>query len=375
MLVSRRLKFGWKESFLLSAFPMAASWGLVWLRTFWLTGLPVTSVFYSIWSRLGFTVRYPFRFDDLPSNGGTLFSREGLKHLIKRLYGVLVAPVGADMAHVDIAWGTPLILIFLALFALWFFMERKPLARTEKAQLACLAAMFLGTGAASLAALYLLWQVDGNYFILLYCLFTILAVTAIGKIKRRRLALAVTKVLVPAVIFNIIFTAVSNWEGALGLTPIRLAHKGYYDHRAEAREAMEDYGNKEISGILETATQNRVLGYGAQPAQLLFPCNAQSYTDIEGSGGNYYISASVESMAEFLTYAQMDYVYAGSSYLKPGTEGWRNFTGLLTAGYLTELHYENGNLLARFMKEPVPPADPEDLLSEFAERYWPGEQR
>lgn len=35
-----------------------------------------------------------------------MISIEGLKHILKRIYGVLMAPVGEDMAHVRIAWGT-----------------------------------------------------------------------------------------------------------------------------------------------------------------------------------------------------------------------------------------------------------------------------
>lgn len=58
---------------------------------------------------LGFTVRYPYRFESLPSNGGALISLAGLKHILKGIYGVLMGPVGEDMAHVRIAWGSPLL--------------------------------------------------------------------------------------------------------------------------------------------------------------------------------------------------------------------------------------------------------------------------
>ena len=92
MVFMKRLRIQWKEPFFLGWIPMLSMWALVWLRTWLLTGLPVTSVFYSIWNKLGFVVRYPFRFDDLPSNGGSLFSMSGVKHFLKRLYGVLLAP-------------------------------------------------------------------------------------------------------------------------------------------------------------------------------------------------------------------------------------------------------------------------------------------
>lgn len=374
LLGSRRLRFNVKERFLLSLLPMVSAWLLTWLRTLRMTGLPLTSVFNSIWAKLGFQVKYPFLFDGLPSNGGAVFSKEGVKHLLKRLYGVLAAPVGEDMAHVNIAWGTPILLVFLVFLFLILFLEKKQVKETERARFFCLTAMFFGVGAASLAALYLLWQVDGNYFILLYCLMAILFVAALGKLKRQALVFAVTELLLPVVLFNIVITAVSNWGGALGLTPKEIFHAGYYDHRAQAKEKIFDYGNISIWETLAADEKNRVLIFGEQPDLLLFPCNVQSYTDIEGSGGNYYLSSGVEALSEFLIFAEMDYIYVGSSYLKPGTEAWRNFTGLLTAGYLTDLQYENGNLLARFTAVKQPDVDGEALLFEFSERYWPGDQ-
>ena len=375
LLLNGRLRFRLRGSLLPSAGVMAAMWGMVWLRTWLHTGLPVTSVFYSIWAKLGFTVRYPYRFDDLPSNGGALFSLSGLKHILKRLFGVLVAPVGEDMAHVRIAWGTPLLVIFLLLMLLPAFVKMRGLEKRDKKPLWCLIWVLLTNGAASLAALYLLWQVDGNYFILLYTLLAMTAVIILGKLQSRFLARLIMKMLVPFAVFNVTVTAVSNWAGALGLSPVRLVHAGYYDHRAEEKERLIHYGNQEIWEILAEDPKTRVLIFGEQPELLSFPCNAQSYTDIEGSGGNYMITASTEALVEYLIFADMDYVYLGSGYLRPGTEAWDHVISMLRDGYLTELTYENGNALAVFCPEPPAPEDPDGAVEEFSTNYWPGEQR
>lgn len=375
LLLNGRLRFRLRGSLLPSAGVMAAMWGMVWLRTWLHTGLPVTSVFYSIWAKLGFTVRYPYRFDDLPSNGGALFSLSGLKHILKRLFGVLVAPVGEDMAHVRIAWGTPLLVIFLLLLLLPAFVKMRGLEKRDKKPLWCLIWVLLTNGAASLAALYLLWQVDGNYFILLYTLLAMTAVIILGKLQSRFLARLIMKMLVPFAVFNVTVTAVSNWAGALGLSPVRLVHAGYYDHRAEEKERLIHYGNQEIWEILAEDPKTRVLIFGEQPELLSFPCNAQSYTDIEGSGGNYMITASTEALVEYLIFADMDYVYLGSGYLRPGTEAWDHVISMLRDGYLTELTYENGNALAVFCPEPPAPEDPDGAVEEFSTNYWPGEQR
>lgn len=374
MFAARRFKVSVRDRFFLSWIPMILMWGLVWLRTWLLTGLPVTSVFYSIWSHLGFEVRYPFQVDSLPSNGGALLSLSGLKHLLKRLYGVLLAPVGEDMAHVRIAWGSPFIIVFFVLFLLPPFVRMGAVKKRDRKPLICLICLFLSNGAVSLAALYLLWQVDGNYFILLYVLTTILAVILISKIADPSLSYAVIKLLVPVALFNVSVTAVSNWSGTLGLSPIRLFHMGYYDHRAEEKEKMELCGNREIWNILAEDAENRVIVFGEQPRMLMFPCNTQSYTDIEGSGGNFYISASPDAMVDFFEYAQVDYAYLGSGYLRPGSEGWRNVTAMIESGYLTDIFFEDGNGLARFTAEPDLEGASGELAA-FTEKYWPGEQQ
>lgn len=373
ILASRQLKLSWRGGFFPSLIPVTAMWLLVWLRTFLLTGLPVTSVFYSIWAKLGFQGKYPFLFDDIPSNGGSLFSFEGLKHFAKRLYGVLAAPVGSDMAHVRIAWGTAFLLVFLALFVLLPAVGIKDVKKKEKKALICLVLVFLTVGGASLAALYLLWQVDGNYFMLLYALFGILAAVALGKMKSALLSALLVKLFVPVALFNVVMTSVSSWGGGLGMNPIRFFHAGYYDHWAEWKEKMALDGNGEIWEILAADPSTRVLSFGEQPDMLMFPCSVQSYTDIEGSNGNYYISASPEALISFMEFAKTDYVYLEGGYLRPGTEAWRNVTSMIRRGYLTDIFYEDGNALARFVTEPE--ADGEEELSGFAVWYWAGAQR
>lgn len=375
MLVTKQLRFDRKCRFWFSLIPPVLMWALVWLRTFLLTGIPVTSVFYQVWEKLGFYARYPFLFRDIPSNGGQVFSRNGLVHFAKRLYGVLLAPVGEDMDHVQIAWGTPFLLIFLVLFLVSFMLEMKKMRKREKQPLICLSAIFLTISGASLAALYLLWQVDGNYFMLLYCLFAILAVIVAGNIKRTFLAHSMVEMMVPVAIFSISVTAVSNWSGVLGLSPVKVIHAGFYDHMAENKEAIESKGNRRIWGILSKDPETRALIFGEQPEMLLFPCNTQSYTDIEGSDGNLYISASPEALVCYLAYAKIQYVYVERGYITPGTDGWENVVTMIKKGYLTDIIYEEGNLLGRFVTEPVPPGNTGELLGGFAEKYLPGEQQ
>ena len=375
MLITKNLRFRFRESLWQTVIPTAAMWLLVWLRTFLLTGVPITSVFYEIWEKLGFYAKYPFWFAALPSNGGSPFSKEGVWHFVRRLYGVLLAPVSEDMAHVRIAWGSPFLVMILALFLVPAIVRMKKGKKREKAPLSCLLFLFLSVGAASLAALYLLWQVDGNYFMLLYCLFAVLAVIVIGKMENAVLAHLTVELFVPAALFNMTIMAVSNWAGVLGLTPVSVFHAGYYDHAAENEAMLKADGNREIWDILAADEETRALVIGSQPEMLLFPCNAQSSTDIEGSDGNLYLAASPEALVCYLNYAGTDYIYLGSGYLKPGTDGWNNVVVMLKKGYMTDMLYENGNALGRFDAEPAPPENADAVLKEFSTKYWAGEQQ
>lgn len=95
---------------------------------------------------------------------------------------------------------------------------------------------------------------------------------------------------------------------------------------------------------------------------------------MEGSGGNFYISASPEAMVSFMDHAGTDYVYLGSGFLRPGTEGWRNVTAMIQSGYVTDVFYENGNGLGRFTADPAV-EKAEEELADFVRKYWPGEQQ
>ena len=62
----------------------------------------------------------------------------------------------------------------------------------------------------------------------------------------------------------------------------------------ESHELLAFYGNEKIWDILAENPRTRVVVFGEQPEMLRFPCSTQSYTDIEGSGGNFNLSSSPE---------------------------------------------------------------------------------
>ena len=77
----------------------------IWARTVIITGLPVTSVFSSILTKLGLEMKYPFNVNKIPNSGAELPLGEQLVNFIERAFGFLLRPLGVDMDHVILAWG------------------------------------------------------------------------------------------------------------------------------------------------------------------------------------------------------------------------------------------------------------------------------
>lgn len=368
-------------------FPAGALMG-IWARTMLITGMPVTSVFTSIFARLGFEMKYPFATSSLPQN----YQEEPLAAvLLRRLFQMLLAPSGEDMSHVILAWGSSL-LFFLLVFLLICHVCRRSgfklqtgMAKEEKAEMAGPGREKTGAGTVVLAArvifwpflavnlvsLVMLYQVDGNYFMLLYSMLILAACRAFeinrGTVCSRWFAGG----LLPLLLFNGIVTAQTNWAWAAGFSEIRLTGTGRVNHRAMEQERFFGSGNGLIWQKLSEDRENRVIAFGNHPFCLQFPCIVESYKDITAPWGNVELVNSPEAFEAYMEYAGTDYVYAEAGYIGPGSWEWSYglLRELIGRGTLTDLFFENGNALARVAKEPVPEQEARENLREFDEQY------
>lgn len=309
----------------------------IWARTYLLTGMPSTSVFTSIWELLGFRARWPFAFSAIPNEGITMGFFGGLRHLGERLLKMFFAPTGEDMAHVIIAWGTGLLLISLTAAVLY----RKQV-NTRLYHL-----LLLNITGLSVVSVYLLWQVDGNYFMLWYSMAAVCGAitvprgnTVFLKAWSKGLAVLVTA-------FQLGVMALTSWAGGVGFTPISFVHRGYYAHQEESVLKAREKGREEIWKLLSADPTNRVVAFGEHPGCLDFACNVQSYFDITGSGGNVVLVKTLENFKDYLRYAGTDYVYAEAGHLEEGSREWDVLRYLVEEGSLTDIRYENGNMAAK----------------------------
>ena len=320
--------------------------GLITLRTFLITGLPFSTTFTGIFKAIGFHVNWPFNLDAHVDYSGELSFSESAFSFFRRLFSFLFYPVGEDMEHVAIAWSGVLFPLIL-LFALWqcFSIGRKCLpgrnhllggnSLLERNSLSgreaflCrgsgdaspwdylpLSLSFLVIMVFSLLSFVMLWQIDGNYYILWESLALLLCFSG-GNLQEKRGFILLLKsfFFFPFYLAAFLSTITTSWAGAVGFTPIDLANKGYYDH---ALVELENQGEKgSLPAFLEMTKNPRhhVLAFAETPECYRIPCNVQSITDVEGSGGSPGLYDSPLYFAWFLKWSDTDYVYLEQSFL------------------------------------------------------------
>ena len=320
--------------------------GLITLRTFLITGLPFSTTFTGIFKAIGFHVNWPFNLDAHVDYSGELSFSESAFSFFRRLFSFLFYPVGEDMEHVAIAWSGVLFPLIL-LFALWqcFSIGRKCLpgknslpggnsllgrnSSSGREAFLCrgsddaspwdylpLSLSFLVIMAFSLLSFVMLWQIDGNYYILWESLALLLCFSG-GNLQEKRGIILLLKAFFffPFYLAVFLSTITTSWAGAVGFTPIDLANKGYYDHALVELENQGEKGSLPAFSEMAKNPSHHVLAFAETPECYRIPCNVQSITDVEGSGGSPGLYDSPLYFAWFLKWSDTDYVYLEQSFL------------------------------------------------------------
>ena len=383
--------------------------GLITLRTFLITGLPFSTTFTGIFKAIGFHVNWPFNLDAHVDYSGELSFSESAFSFFRRLFSFLFYPVGEDMEHVAIAWSGVLFPLIL-LFALWqcfslgrkclpgrnhlsggnSLLERNSLSGREvflrrgsgEASLwdyLSLSVSFLVIMVFSLLSFVMLWQIDGNYYILWESLALLLCFSGgnlqennlqeenaqknlqeerpqevrLQEVRLQEVRLQEVRLqeeclqeerlqeenaqkglmktntagskgfilllkaffFFPFYLAAFLSTITTSWAGAVGFTPIDLANKGYYDHALVELENQGEKGSLPAFSEMAKNPRHHVLAFAETPECYRIPCNVQSITDVEGSGGSPGLYDSPLYFAWFLKWSDTDYVYLEQSFL------------------------------------------------------------
>ncbi len=343
----------------------------IWGRTMKLVGVPVTSVFYGLFQKLGFEIKYPFYAAGLSPAGKHMPQGERLLFLAKRIYRILLNPQGHDMAHVLIAWGAVLPVVFLVLRACLGGAgktPRKP-GTAQALPLSYLTWLLMAMSFINLVSLYSLSQVDGNYYMLYYVLILLTGLYWLdgkGPVCRK----AALALLIPAWGYGVLLCGLTNWAWTIGNGGLHPVNSGYYSHIQEAQEKRTAQGSGTIWNILAANPSHRVIALGDLPDVLTFPCWVQSYVDVSGYWGNPQVVSSAPAFLEYLQFADVDYIYMERGYVCSGVRIYDIIRTLIEEGHLYNVCEEGGNLIISVQKgDPQPEITAEHDLEVFDNLY------
>lgn len=295
----------------LLSFPLLAI-VFVYARTYMLTGHIITSVYSSVWYKLGMETKYPYTIGIYKSGGMNMSSGESVD-MIYRLFQLFIAPT--KEVHIYIASPTVLIAVLAGVSIILFvrFLFKK---NNNKEIFAYIAVLLAADALVSLISLFILNQIDGNYFILLFTLI----ITATCFLVERDFLKYLFRGLLPCIVFAFFITGLTNWAGVRGLSKtindgstfgIYNHHNKFLDRdlkeRKEFADAYED---------LKELGNPRTLLLSDDDSLSALGLDIRTYTDITGSGGNPAVVKTLDHFKRYLDYAQIKYICVDKEYLK-----------------------------------------------------------
>lgn len=284
----------------------------VYARTYMLTGHIITSVYSSVWYKLGIQTKYPYTIGIYKSGGMNMSSGESVD-MIYRLFQLFIAPT--KEVHIYIASPTVLIAVLAGISIILSvrFLFKK---NNNKEIFAYIAVLLVVDALVSLISLFILNQIDGNYFILLFTLI----ITAACFLVERDSIKYLFRGLLPCIVFAFFITGLTNWAGVSGLSDtIKDGNTfGIYNHHNKFldRDLKEKKGFADVYDDLKELGNPRTLLLSDDDSLSALGLDIRTYTDITGSGGNPAVVKTLDHFKKYLDYAQIKYICVDKAYLK-----------------------------------------------------------
>lgn len=288
--------------------------GVSSLRSYLLTGIPVTSFLAGFCKKIGFIEKYPYSTSQISQfSMEEAFTIENFKHTLTECFDFFFAPKGEAMDHIILAWGTP-ICIFIVGCVMVSFCLRKIKKEKIGKEVFFLALLFLGELFACYIAFLISVKPDGNYFLLVY--YTTIVIGSIYLLVEvnKEFSYITRSCCFVLVLVNVVFTCSITWAWTSSFSTPSWKHLGYYSHRDDVKQQMYDKGAGEIYEILASDKSNTVFAYDVHPDVERIPCVVQSELDVT-FWGNAQLGASEETFADFVSYVQFDYILVNLQYM------------------------------------------------------------
>lgn len=313
---------------------MALGLGVIWLRTWIMSGTPFTFLLPAVIRALGGTIKYPYDFYSVGTS--SIISLLNLSFLGKRLlrvFEILFYPVTESAERIIIAWNGPVFAVLLCASVVWLLSHYKQvwgyIKRTEPMGFLCV--IFILLLGISFGCVLLLTKPDGNYFGLFYVVTAILAAIAFGPIlsKLRQIKVLICLSMVSA----LLMTIGTSWGWSLGFSDFSLVNKGYYNNEKDTLRYMGSVSLDGIYGQLAQENKPRVEIFSNKMQYVaLIPATCDLWVSHRAFG--FTTTATEAAYLEYLQFSDMDYLLVEQAYLYEDTSANDMITALAQDGYL-----------------------------------------
>jgi hypothetical protein len=267
-------------------------------RTYKLTGVPIYPILGSVWSSLGFEVKYPF----LVKNVGETSASYELMDILSRWYHLLFDP--QPYGHIIMLWIGNLGMLLICLFLLLNIFKIKRISKETFLVLVfpvCLTGIYYST--------FLPNGGDGNTYLvpLILGLIGLLEFIAVFLFKFKKILFISLIIFIP---FQFFMMFISHPSWSYGMSPIRVTVQ-YNNVTQEMKDKLFEYhGLLNIEKRLESTGEiERCIGLGDDYLLNQLSCGMET---INASASNYLgnskLFSDVESLREFMTWADIKYI-------------------------------------------------------------------
>lgn len=323
---------------------------LIWLRTYWITGIPSTSVWGNVFRLLGFKDKYPYASGQINQFRSELFTNDVIKTTIIRIKEFFLAPNSEDTDHIIIAWGTTLCTFVILILFISGITHIKSLFKHIKGNVdsCCLLLLVTGEFFGCILSLWILSKPDGNYFMLYYAVTIIVgSIYCFGQTikqwwNRKIFSLAISLI----ILFNVFVSGSTNWAWCSSFNDINWINRGYYNHIAANKTMLAEKGCKKIYDTMTSNKSNKVLAFAQHPDVEMIPCVIESEQDVN-FWGNSQLMSTVENFLDFMAYEDYDYIYIEPGYVKNDSLAFSYLCRLFDEKQIADLKEENGYILLK----------------------------
>lgn len=310
--------------------------GVIFARTWHLTGVPFTFLIPDLVRKMGGEIRYPYEFYSVGSSGmSNLMDATFLKNRLLRILNILFYPATDETDHIIIAWAGPVFaLIWLASLGSMIVTPVKTWKKiTGKTVYSVIFLTFLILSALTFGCVLLLDRPDGNYFMLLYTV-SIVTTEFIFRERMENNEGINTFVMLPVLISALLFTIAGNWAWSLGFTTPSLATLGWYDSDAWVSEYMNSVSLDDIYHQLKSEDKPRVeiLSNQMQYAALI-PASTDTFPSHRNYGGRSSVATAADYI-KYLQFSKMDYLLIEFDYINVDLQAKEIIKALSQDGYL-----------------------------------------